>query len=50
VKVRIPVTHTPVRAVVTISPTFQPSPTDTRELGAQESFTFCPAARPAACK
>jgi hypothetical protein len=48
VKVRIPVAHTPVRAVVTISPTFQPSPSDTRELGAQESFTFCPAGQPSA--
>jgi len=49
VKVRIPVRSTPVRAVVTISPTFQPSTTDTRELGAQESFTFCPASRPSPC-
>ena len=48
VKVRIPVKSTPLRAVVTVSPTFQPSPTDTRELGAQESFAFCPAGRPTA--
>ncbi len=49
VRVRIPVRSTPIRAVVEISPTFQPSTTDTRELGAQESFLFCPAARPAPC-
>jgi hypothetical protein len=48
VKVRIHVARTPLRALVTIKPTFQPSTTDTRELGAQESFAFCPAAQPAA--
>ena len=40
--VRIPVKSTPLRAVIQISPTFQPSPTDTRSLGAQVSFTFVP--------
>jgi dolichyl-phosphate-mannose-protein mannosyltransferase len=50
--VRIPVKTTPLRVEVQISPTFQPNTTDTRQLGAQESFTFCPAKGPAppACK
>jgi hypothetical protein len=46
-KVFIPVEQTPVRAEVTITPTFVPSSSDTRELGAQETFTFCPAKGPA---
>jgi len=50
VKVLIPIRSTPLRTVVQISPTFQPSTTDTRELGAQESFTFCPSANPAPCE
>jgi hypothetical protein len=45
VEVRIPVTATPVQAVVDISPTFQPSPTDTRPLGAQVNFGFEPKRR-----
>ncbi|MBV8080339.1 MAG: glycosyltransferase family 39 protein [Actinobacteria bacterium] len=50
VKVRIHVAHTPLRALIQVTPTFQPSSTDTRQLGAQESFTFCPAAQPAPCE
>jgi hypothetical protein len=40
--VRIPVQGGPLRAELEISPTFQPLP-DTRVVGAQVSFTFCPA-------
>ena len=40
VKVAIPVKSTPVRVVVQISPTFQPGGADTRNLGAQVSFSF----------
>jgi hypothetical protein len=45
VKVAIPVKRTPVRAVVQISPTFQPGGADTRNLGAQVSFSFVPRTR-----
>jgi hypothetical protein len=45
VQVRIPVANTPVQAVVDISPTFQPSTTDTRPLGAQVNFSFEPKKR-----
>jgi hypothetical protein len=50
--IRIPVKRTPLRVSVWISPTFEPSTTDTRALGAQENFTFCPAKGPdtTACK
>jgi hypothetical protein len=44
--VRIPVQGGPLRAELEISPTFQPLP-DTRVVGAQVSFTFCPAKGPA---
>ena len=40
--VRVPVPKTPVRAVIKISPTFRPSATDTRDLGAQVGFSFVP--------
>jgi hypothetical protein len=43
--VRIPVSSTPVRVVVDTTPTFHPSPSDTRDLGAQVSFAFVPARR-----
>ena len=42
VTVRIPLENTPVRAVIDISPTFRPSATDTRDLGAQVSFRYEP--------
>ncbi len=45
IPVRIPVTHTPVRVRVDVTPTFQPSSSDTRQLGAQVSFQFVPAKR-----
>jgi hypothetical protein len=43
---KVPVARTPVRAVVTISPTFRPldyGASDPRNLGAQVSFRFVPA-------
>jgi hypothetical protein len=53
---RIPVPGGPLRAEMTISPSFEPSATDTRVVGAQVSYTFCPKKGPetptveAACK
>jgi hypothetical protein len=43
--VRIPVAHTPVRVQVEVTPTFQPSSSDTRQLGAQVNFAYKPAKR-----
>jgi hypothetical protein len=43
--VRVPVASTPVRVVVDTTPTFRPSPSDTRDLGAQVGFRFVPARR-----
>jgi hypothetical protein len=40
--VRIRVAHTPVRVEIRISPTFHPSPSDQRNLGAQVFFKFQP--------
>jgi hypothetical protein len=44
--VRIPVKSTPLRVELQISPTFRGSLTDTRDLGAQVTFDFCPAKGP----
>jgi len=40
---RFPVERTPVRVVISISPTFKPSASDRRNLGAQADFRFVPA-------
>jgi hypothetical protein len=39
----IPVRRTPVRVVVTVTPTFRASVSDPRQLGAQVAFSFVPA-------
>jgi hypothetical protein len=44
-KVTIPVKETPVRVRVDVTPTFKPSASDTRDLGAQLSFAFDRAGR-----
>jgi hypothetical protein len=41
--VKIPVARTPVRVVLTITPTFHPNASDRRDLGAQVNFRFVPA-------
>jgi hypothetical protein len=41
--VRIPIPSTPARVRVDVTPTFHPSASDTRDLGAQVSFKFIPA-------
>jgi hypothetical protein len=38
----IPVRRTPVRVVITVSPTFRASVADPRQLGAQVAFDFVP--------
>jgi hypothetical protein len=38
----IPVRRTPVRVVVTVTPTFRASVADPRQLGAQVAFNFVP--------
>jgi hypothetical protein len=40
--IRIPVKRTPVRIQLHISPTFQPSPADTRQVGGQVIFSYFP--------
>jgi hypothetical protein len=40
--VRIPVPGTPVRVRVDVTPTFHPSASDTRDLGAQVTYEFVP--------
>jgi hypothetical protein len=44
-EIRVPVARTPVRVVITISPTFRASEADPRALGAQAEFRFVPAKR-----
>jgi hypothetical protein len=41
--IRVPVARTPVRVEVDVTPTFQPSTSDTRQLGAQVNYLFTPA-------
>ena len=43
VTMSFPVEQTPVRVEIYISPTFHPSASDRRDLGAQVGFTFHPA-------
>jgi Dolichyl-phosphate-mannose-protein mannosyltransferase len=45
VPVRIPLRRTPVRVRVDVTPTFQPSASDVRQLGAQVNFAYVPAKR-----
>ena len=42
-RLEIPVARTPVRVELDISPTFRPSASDPRDLGAQVAFGFIPA-------